>query len=473
MSHTNSTAKFLASFLALTAIAIALASSLYAQSSPSVSIRLSPSHSVPMDTAIAGTVTLNNLDVDSYSSVIFRADITTYGQGERRCNGDDTGRDIEIAVDDSREVFTSKIFDACPSYYDSYGSYTLDVSISRMDTSHPDGRVELASTRTQFMMSRYLTAGVPTATPPESGALAWMDPDPRNLDMVVHGEWHQFHFRVDITKYLNDHLGVLGYDSTQPDIFITLGEQIPRISVEQACRERRDDRVIHWRRASNQALVIAACKPGAATIELRHETEAGPPLYTYNFRTLSNEPTPPPPSPPSPPPTDTCVETLEADSTIQDSWSADCPSERKGGSYASYYTFSLAESSDVTIGIESAVDTYLFILEGEGRTGAVLYENDNIVSGNTNSQISETLAAGTYTIEVTTYDAGATGDFTLTVSALPTDAVVVDDNALLNRYDADGDGQINKNEVSAGIDDYFDGQLTLAEVSALIDLYFR
>ena len=313
--HTNLTAKFLALFLALTAIAITLASSLYAQSSPSVSIRLSPSHSVPMDTAIAGTVTLNNLDVDSYSSVIFRADITTYGQGERRCNGDDTGRDIEIAVDDSREVFTSKIFDACPSYYDSYGSYTLDVSISRMDTSHPDGRVELASTRTQFMMSRYLTAGVPTATPPESGALAWMDPDPRNLDMVVHGEWHQFHFRVDITKYLNDHLGVLGYGSTQPDIFITLGEQIPRISVEQACRERRDDRVIHWRRASNQALVIAACKPGAATIELRHETEAGPPLYTYNFRTLSNEPTPPPPPPPPPPPTATSTPTPTATNT--------------------------------------------------------------------------------------------------------------------------------------------------------------
>ena len=313
--HTNSTTKALVLFLALTAIVIILASSLYAQSSPSVSIRLSPSHSVPMDTAIAGTVILNNLDVDSYSSVIFRAEITPYNRAERRCNGDDTGRDIEIAVDDSREVFTAKIFDACPSAYDSYGSYTLDVSISRMDTSHPDGRVELASTRTQFMMSRYLTAGVPTATPPESGALAWMDPDPRNLDMVVHGEWHQFHFRVDITKYLNDHLGVLGYGSTQPDIFITLGEQIPGISVEQACRERRDDDVIHWRRASNQALVIAACKPGAAIIELRHETEAGPPLYTYNFRTLSNEPTPTATETPTPTHTPTPTSTPIAAST--------------------------------------------------------------------------------------------------------------------------------------------------------------
>ena len=313
--HTNSTTKALVLFLALTAIVIILASSLYAQSSPSVSIRLSPSHSVPMDTPIDGTVTLNNLDVDSYSSVIFRAEITPYNRAERRCNGDDTGRDIEIAVDDSTKIFAVKIFDACPSAYDSYGSYTLDVSISRMDTSHPDGRVELASTRTQFMMSRYLTAGVPTATPPESGALAWMDPDPRNLDMVVHGEWHQFHFRVDITKYLNDHLGVLGYGSTQPDIFIAPGEQIPGISVEQACRERRDDDVIHWRRASNQALVIAACKPGAAIIELRHETEAGPPLYTYNFRTLSNEPTPTATETPTPTHTPTPTSTPIATST--------------------------------------------------------------------------------------------------------------------------------------------------------------
>ena len=136
--------------------------------------------------------------------------------------------------------------------------------------------------------------------------------------------------------------------------------------------------------------------------------------------TVTPEPTPEPTATPEPtPPADPCVENLDADTIIQGSWSDDCPSESRSGSYASYYTFSLAESSDVTIGIESAVDTYLFILEGAGRTGTSLYENDDIVSGNTNSQITETLAAGTYTIEATTYDAGATGDFTLTVSGLP------------------------------------------------------
>ena len=119
------------------------------------------------------------------------------------------------------------------------------------------------------------------------------------------------------------------------------------------------------------------------------------------------------------PPADPCIENLEADSTIQGSWSNDCPSQSRSGSYARYYTFSIAESSDVTIRIESSVDTYLYLHEGAGRDGSVLHENDDIVSGNTNSEIQETLSAGTYTIEATTYDAGATGDFTLTVSGLP------------------------------------------------------
>ena len=126
-----------------------------AQSSPSISIRLTPSHSVPMDTAITGTITLSNLDVTSYSSLIFRADITPFGGGaERRCNGDDTGKDIEIAVDESREIFTARIFDACPIAYYSYGTYTLDVSISKVDTDSTGDRVELASAQTQFLMSR-------------------------------------------------------------------------------------------------------------------------------------------------------------------------------------------------------------------------------------------------------------------------------------------------------------------------------
>ena len=125
-----------------------------AQSSPSISIDLS-NNFVPQNTAITGTVTLRNLDPDSYSSVIFRADVTPYRNGEQRCNGDDTGRDITIAADSSTETFTADIYDACPHH--TYGNYTLDLSISRADPTATDGKVELATAQAQFGMSRYGT----------------------------------------------------------------------------------------------------------------------------------------------------------------------------------------------------------------------------------------------------------------------------------------------------------------------------
>ena len=69
----------------------------------------------------------------------------------------------------------------------------------------------------------------------------------------------------------------------------------------------------------------------------------------------------------------------------------------------------------MTIDLESSVDTYLYLRSGNARSGAVLHENDDVAPGNLNSRITETLAAGTYTIEATTYAAGATGSFTLTI----------------------------------------------------------
>ena len=67
-------------------------------------------------------------------------------------------------------------------------------------------------------------------------------------------------------------------------------------------------------------------------------------------------------------------------------------------------------------------DTYLYLRAGEARSGEFLYENDDYPeAGDTDkSQIQETLAAGSYTIEATTYSAGETGSFTLTVSGLGT-----------------------------------------------------
>ena len=85
--------------------------------------------------------------------------------------------------------------------------------------------------------------------------------------------------------------------------------------------------------------------------------------------------------------------------------------------HARYYTFTLEQQSAVTIDLESEVDTYLYLREGEARSGTPLHFNDDVESGvNLNSRIDETLAAGTYTIEATTYAADLAGTFTLTIS---------------------------------------------------------
>ena len=99
-------------------------------------------------------------------------------------------------------------------------------------------------------------------------------------------------------------------------------------------------------------------------------------------------------------------------------WTAGCESEVTGRGYARYYGITVEQGSQVTIDLESSEDTYLYLRRGEARSGTALHENDDVASGNTDSQISETLSAGSYTIEATTYSAGAAGSFTLTVSGL-------------------------------------------------------
>ena len=144
-------------------------------------------------------------------------------------------------------------------------------------------------------------------------------------------------------------------------------------------------------------------------------TSTPPPLPT---------PTTTPTATPSPtatltPPPDPCVEAIESDNSWEGTWDSGCPSMNRDGSYARYYTFTLTDSADVSITLESTVDPYLFLLEGAGREGVMLYENDDIEAGsNTNSRITQALPTGSYTIEATTYSSGETGEFTLTVTGL-------------------------------------------------------
>ena len=81
-------------------------------------------------------------------------------------------------------------------------------------------------------------------------------------------------------------------------------------------------------------------------------------------------------------------------SGVPGSWASDCESSVAGRGYARYYSFTLAAESEVTIDLTSSVDTYLYLREGNAITGTALHDNDDIVSGNTDSRIVATLSAG-------------------------------------------------------------------------------
>ena len=151
-----------------------------------------------------------------------------------------------------------------------------------------------------------------------------------------------------------------------------------------------------------------------------------------------------------------CIDTIGESTSFSDRWTTDdCTSENRpddGDYYARYYTFSLADAAEVTIAVTSERDTVLYLLEGVGKSGAVLHENDDHadetdcaadLARDTDSCIAATLDGGDYTVEVTAYDAGVTGEFTLTVEGLPASVgpeASPDRAALVALYNAtDGD----------------------------------
>ena len=74
----------------------------------------------------------------------------------------------------------------------------------------------------------------------------------------------------------------------------------------------------------------------------------------------------------------------------------------------------------MSITLESETDPYVFLLSGSGVDADYLAENDDIAAHrqDLNSQIEMTRPPGEYTIEATTYEQNATGDFTLTVKGV-------------------------------------------------------
>ena len=127
---------------------------------------------------------------------------------------------------------------------------------------------------------------------------------------------------------------------------------------------------------------------------------------------------------------DPCVVALSGDGSVAGGWAAGCVSSVRGGRYALFYSFSLDASSQVTVDLESSVDTYMYLRAGVGQKQGAVLESDDDGGDGYDSRIRRTLAAGGYTIEATTYRASARGSFTLTVAGIPAQTAVQPDAEL-------------------------------------------
>ena len=169
--------------------------------------------------------------------------------------------------------------------------------------------------------------------------------------------------------------------------------------------------------SNNNSHIRETLSAGAYTIEATTYAENLTGTFTLTISGLSGTTTDPDPDPEM----DPCGEIISAtDNPITGTWNSDCQSRVADRGYARYYTFSLEQQSDVTIDLESEVDTYLYLREGQTRSGPPSHFNDDVESGvNLNSRISASLNAGIYTIEATSYAENLIGSFTLTISGLP------------------------------------------------------
>ncbi len=114
-----------------------------------------------------------------------------------------------------------------------------------------------------------------------------------------------------------------------------------------------------------------------------------------------------------------CIQTITPSATVSGQWPSGCDSKVSGRGYARYYQFTLTQSAEIKVLLESQdAETVLYLREGaDVRTGTYFGFNEGESEYNyRRASIEDSLAAGTYTIEATTYNVGETGSFTLTVS---------------------------------------------------------
>ena len=116
-----------------------------------------------------------------------------------------------------------------------------------------------------------------------------------------------------------------------------------------------------------------------------------------------------------------CVQAISSGTAITDGWTSTCESTSRDivdpynnipgeGHRTKYFTFSLENATDIRIEVDATVNSYIYILSGTGEL-ATPYLEFNLET------VTTSLPQGDYTIELTTYDRYAPGQFEIEFNA--------------------------------------------------------
>ena len=100
-------------------------------------------------------------------------------------------------------------------------------------------------------------------------------------------------------------------------------------------------------------------------------------------------------------------------------WTSGCPSTYRSGRNARYYKLQVQEREEIRITLSGSVDPWLVVRRGNSKTGTILHQNND--GGGTlgqTSRVTETLAVGFYTLELTTVARNVTGTYNLLIEVV-------------------------------------------------------
>ena len=295
-----------------------------------------------------------------------------------------------------------------------------------------------------------------TTPMPPPGPMPTDDPCRQTLpgDDTVTGDWaDDCESAVGARGYARYYSFTLAEEAEESEVTITLeSDTDPYLYLREgevkagAFLHENDDIVAGTNTNSRIQVTLVA---GTYTIEATTYSSGETGSFTLTVSGLGDVTTPTPT--PEPMPTDDpCRQTLSDDGTVTGEWASSCESTTRMGSYARYYSFMLAQETEVTITLESSIDTYLYLREGEATNVKAMCFTDlgrftrNLSDceddGDHGTAVAETLIDVAPEVSLYIAKVNYKGDLQSAVEWMVSQGVSVINSSIIWTFDGPGDG---------------------------------